>query len=904
MKLSAGDHLGAYRIEKYLTSGGMGEVYLALHEHLERRVAIKILGGAIAGDPVAVQRFRREARAASTLSHPHICTLYDFCQQDGLSFLVLEYLDGTTLETCLKQRRLTLVEAARIGAELAEALDHAHSRGFVHRDLKPANVMLTQDAGAKVLDFGLVARSPARFAAANGRLGGNDAPNADLTAEGTLVGTVPYMAPEQIQGGAVDARTDIYALGTLLYEMVTGSRAFEGRTPLELAVAIVQADPVPVAEREPDTPDLLVRLIERCMARSADDRWQSARDVAAELRWLSSRRHSSVRRQARDRLPSVRIGAAVVVLLGAGLLAGTLIARATNGSVGDGATAYAVTAPAGVTFTESSRSIPALSPNGTRILFVGTNTEGLTHLYVKEPESLEPSVLPRTEGAILPFWGPDGRSIGYFANGQLMVLPADGGPPVGLGPASLEARGGSWSRDDVIIYSPDPRRGILAVPAGGGELRELTAPDRARGEIGHLWPRFLPDGVHFVYFVSADTDSARGVYVASLDGGIAHRVVSSVSSAAFGSGHLLYVRGNALLAEPFDTRRLVAGGSPRIIDEHVLTTHTFAGGFSVSADGDLAFWSGDTKDVTRLRWFDRSGRPLDFVAGPAHQRNPSLSRDGRYLAMEQYSDGDGDIVITDLATGRTSRQLSPSIHQRNAVWSPDGRSIAFVAELSDGWAIYRRELDTTQESELLLHSDTELMATDWSPDGSTLLYANRKASGDYDLYALPLLPGARSQPLIGGASPNDVGPIEAPRNDAYEVSGRFSPSGRWIAYGSSESGRLEIYIQPYPATGLRCQISDHGGYDPHWGVTDGEIYYLSPSGELMAVELRASDRCPADAPRLLFRTPVATPGAARNHYAFAPGTGAFLFNAPAADPATWTISMILDWPAALSRPVQ
>lgn len=906
MKLSAGHQLGAYRIEKFLTSGGMGEVYLASHDQLDRSVAIKILNESIASDPVAVQRFRREARAVSQLSHPHICTLFDFCQQDGLSYLVMEYLQGITLETRLARGQLSLAEAIRIGADLAAALDHAHSRGLVHRDLKPGNIMLTRDQGAKILDFGLVARSSTALAPNRRTLDANRALTAELTVEGVLVGTLHYMAPEQVQGGVVDARTDIYALGAVLYEMITGQRAFEGRTPLELAVAIVHAERTTVDEREPRTPDLLVRLVERCLARNPEDRWQSARDVAAELRWLAdSRRRVPALRPGRA-LPTTRttrIGALAAAGLAALLVGGAVLTRLLDdpGADAHSQLAFGVPAPAGVTFIESSRSVPALSPDGTRLLFVGSDGEGANRLYVHEMDGREAAELARTDGAFLPFWAPDGRSIGYFANGQLMTLPADGGPPVAVGPASLEARGGSWNGEDLIIYSPGPRTGVLAVRSGGA-LRQLTVPDAARGEIGHLWPRFLPDGRHFLYFTSSDVDSVRGVYIASVDGGMAKRLVSSVSSAALGSGHLLYVRGNALLAAPFDTRRLELDGPPRMVADNVLTTPTHLGGFSVSDNGRIAYWSSATKDLTRLRWFDRNGQPLDSIGESAHQRNPALSRDGRYLAAEHYTDGDGDIVITDLATRRTRRLTSPSIQQRNVVWSPDGRSIAFVAEHARGWAIYRWEAEAAQESELLLHSETDLMVTDWSPDGSTLLYTNRRASGHYELLTLRLVPDARPQHALKRPAPDRAGPFEAPRNDAHEVSGRFSPSGRWIAYGSSETGRLEIYLQPYPLTGLRCQLSDRGGYDPHWGPSDREVYYLTRAGALMAVTLDASGRCPDSAPRRLFQTPITTPGAARNHYAFSATTGAFLFNAPATDPASWTINMIADWPSALTRP--
>jgi len=890
MALSAGHNLGSYRIEKFLTSGGMGDVYLASHERLKRHVAIKVLGDSISGDPVAVQRFRREARAASTLSHPHICTLYDFCQQDGLSYLVLEYLEGVTLEARLKKRRPGLADAMRIGAEVAEALDHAHTRGFVHRDLKPGNVMLTQEHGAKVLDFGLVARSPAPFAPASGPAHGKEAATADLTVEGTLVGTLPYMSPEQIQGSAVDARTDIYALGALLYEMITGHRAFEGRSPMELAVAIVHAEPIPVGERAPDTPDLLVRLVQRCMARNPEDRWQSARDVAAELRWLSATRRPLAPRAAPpNRRNRLLLATGMAGVLVAGLLGGLLVSNSRTGddAAAAGLASLIIPAPAGVTFTESSRSIPTLSPDGTKLLFVGTDSYGRAQVYIHDLAEAESVVVPRTEGAALPFWAPDSRSIGFLAGGRLMVLAAGGGPPVERAAASLEGRGASWSRDDVLVYSPGPRTGVFTVPAAGGPAREVTVPDRDRGEIGHLWPRFLPDGRHFLYFVSSDVDSVRGIYVASLDGSRREHLVTTASSAVFGSDQLLYVRGNALLAQPFDATNLRLAGAPRMLDESVLVTPTYAGGFSISETGRLAYWSGSTKDVTRLLWFDRFGRRLDSIGTAGQQRNVALSRDGRFIANEQFRDSDGDIVITDVATGQMRRLASPSTQERNPVWSPDGRSIAFVAEHSSGWAIYRHELESARARVRLLHSETDLMTTDWSPDGSMLLYANRRANGNYDLYTLELRPGSRPQPLFA--------------SNAHEVNGRFSPSGRWIAYGSSESGALEIYIQPFPLTGLKCQISDGGGYDPHWGADDGEIHYLSRAGELMAVTLAGSGRCPTDAPRLLFRTPVQTPGSARNHYALSPGTGAFVINAAASDPGRWTIRIILDWPAALSR---
>lgn len=663
----------------------MGEVYRARDTRLDRTVAIKVLPQQFATDPGLRARFEREGRAISSLEHPHICALYDVGEHDGSTFLVMQHLEGETLEARLKKGALPLNQAVQIAIEIADALDKAHRAGIIHRDLKPGNVMLTK-SGAKLLDFGL-AKSAAPVVARSGlSMLPTTPPN--LTAQGTILGTFQYMAPEQIEGLEADVRTDIFAFGALLFETLTGRPVFEGKTRASLLGAILKDEPPPVSKVQPVAPKGLDRIVSTCLAKDPDDRYQRARDLLRDLKWATSGgdKENAVAaaptpRPIRSRVAWAVAGAALLALsivtvqhlrettAGLGVIQ-FMIAPPENASFGTppgGGTGYATQA--------------AVAPDGRSVVFVA-NTQNRFQLWLRPLGAAVAQPIPGTDGAAFPFWSPDNRYIGFFANGKLKKVSVAGGPPVVLCDAA-GGRGGTWNRDNVIVFAPSIANALQRVSAAGGVPQEASVLDKTYGETSHRFPSFLPDGRHFVYTGSIGTccpaSKPARIMIGALDTMDATTLLQAESSAAFASGHLLFNREGTLMAQPFDAEARQFTGDVFPIAEHIGSEGSRYASFSVSDNGVLVFAGGLTRPMTRLTWMDRTGRELGPLGDPATYQGLALSSDERRVAtvLSTGTPENQDIWILDAARGTQTRFTFEAGADNAPIWSPDNLRIAF-----------------------------------------------------------------------------------------------------------------------------------------------------------------------------------------------------------------------------------
>ncbi|HEV2064056.1 MAG TPA: protein kinase [Thermoanaerobaculia bacterium] len=895
MSLAAGTRLGPYEILSPLGAGGMGEVWKARDTRLERMVAVKILPSQMSASPEARQRFEREAKTISQLSHPHICALYDVGNQDGVEYLVMELLEGETLAARLAKGALPLEQTFKFGVEIADALDKAHRQGVVHRDLKPGNVMLTK-TGVKLLDFGLARlRAEGPLSGLSASVLPTQAP--PLTAEGTILGTLQYMAPEQLEGKETDARTDIFAFGALLYEMATGLKAFSGGSQASLVGAILRDDPVSISTISPMSPPALNRLVKTCLAKDPEDRFQTAHDVRLQLQWIAEGGSQvglpapvAARRKSRELVAWI---AAALLGLGLAVTLPLLLRQRTRAAAPGHALKFSILPPGKTVFQPG---MFALSPDGGLLAFVASDPDEKTLLWIRSLDSLEARPLPGTERAFSPFWSPDGRFLAFFAEGKLKKIEASGGPPQTLCDARL-GRGGTWNREGIIVFSPAPTDGLYRVSSAGGQASPLTSLDRSRGENSHRWPFFLPDGRHFLYFVRSAQVENRAVCVGSLDSKETKRLMSASASsnALFApSGHALFERDGWLVARKLDLRRLAFEGEPVPVAANVKGSDPLrAGSFTVSETGVLAYGTGAASDLTQqLTWVDRKGKPLGTIGAPGLYLNFSLSPDEKRLALDlvNLDVGGREIWLMELARGIASRMTLGGASEIAPVWSPDGSRIAFSSPQGTAGAdLYQRPTSGAGNAEPLLTSDRTKTPTDWSRDGRFLLFEARGAVTGTDLWVLP---------LIGDRKPSPV--LQMPFNESQ---GSFSPDGRWIAYVSDESSRPEVYVQPFPVTAAKWRISTDGGSQPRWRGDGKEIFYLAPEGRLMAVAVTAGSAFEAAGTEALFRTGTAfaDAGGESIQYAAASNGQRFLINVPVGGTSAQPITVVIDWTADLKK---
>ncbi len=903
MALTAGTKLGPYEIVAPIGAGGMGEVYRALDTRLDRTVAIKVLPAHLAGNTELRQRLEREARAVSSLSHPHICVLHDVGHQDGIDFLVMEYLEGETLAGRIARGPLPLEQLFTIATQIADALDKAHRQGVVHRDLKPGNVMLTPRGGAKLMDFGLAKASGPTSSFISSVAVTQSSP---VTAAGTIVGTFQYMSPEQIEGREADARSDIFAFGLLLYEMATGRRAFEGKTQASVIGAILATEPPPISSLQPLTPPALERLVKTCMAKDANERRQTMQDVLLDLKWIMEGGSQAgvpapvvARRKSRERLWMA--SAAVLLLATLGLAAMVFLYWRAASDVRPLRTF--ILPPEGGSFGPSGGSGgPAvLSPDGKRLAFAATTAEGKRVLFVRSLESLTAQAFTGTEDASFPFWSPDSRSVGFFAYNKLKKIEVAGGPPLTLCDASggSGGRGGTWNREGVIVFSPSSTSGLSRVSAAGGAPTPITKLD-APSQIGtHRWPIFLPDGSHFLYLArgaavggsgTGATGGTEGIYAGSLDGKENKLVVREVSSVGYASGHLLFVREGTLMAQAFDSKRLAVTGDAFPIAEQVQFDLGFSlAAFSVSENGVLAYHAGGAlQSFSKLLWMDRTGKEVGALGDPVTYYELRISPDGQKVAVDLFEAASRniDLWIYEVSRGLRTRFTFDPGFDRFPVWAPDGSRIIFTSNRKGQYDLYVKPAGGAGTEELLLTTGLNLQPRDWSADGHNFLY---ESLGDpktgTDLWVLPM-EGERKPALFLQTTFN-------------ESDGHFSPDGKWVAYVSNESGANQVYVAAYPGPGGKWQISTAGGSRPTWRRDGKEIVYLSGDDKLMATEVNAKgSNFEVGAVKQLFQAKPQRPGTV---YDATRDNQRFLVNTSSAQKSTTPVTLVVHWTADLKK---
>ena len=885
MPLTSGTKLGPYEIVAPLGAGGMGEVYRARDTRLDRTVAIKILPSHLSNDPEAKQRFDREARAISSLNHPNICTLHDVGHQDGTDYLVMEYLEGQTLADRLTKGPLPIDQVLRYAADICDGLEKAHRAGMVHRDLKPGNIMLTK-TGAKLLDFGLAKVATANVVVAAGMTASASTPPAShpLTAQGTVVGTFQYLSPEQIEGHPADARSDIFALGAVLYEMVTGRRAFEGKTATSAMAAVLEREPPPISSIQPLTPIALERLIRTCLEKDPDERWQTAHDVKLQLRQIiegGSQASAAVPvMPARKRaMPVAWIVAAALAAIAAVTL--FLLYQASQKQL---PTIRAeIIPPDKMQFNLSGdHGGPAMiSPDGRYIVFSASSADG-SQLFLRALDSTTPQPLPGTEGATFPFWSPDSRSIAFFTDDKLKRVDVGGGTPVTICGSTL-GRGGSWNQDGTIVAALSYNAGISRVPAGGGTPTPVTKLDGVTYS-SHRWPWFLPDGKHFLYVAvnhNAPTSPDTGVFFASLDGKENRLLFHTLSNAIYASGHLLYQRENSLVAQPFDPSSGKFTAEPQPLAGNVYyDSGLWRVDISTSNDGMLVYASGMTSGTEILTWYDRSGKKLGTVGEQGDFYDLDLSPDEKNLATTDMDTATATIWVHELATNRKTRLTFGGGAHLTPIWSPDGKQIAYTSNQQA--AISVKTLGSSAPEQTLISSSNPIYrsVSDWSRDGRYLMYEQGPGL-DVDLWVLPLSGDRKPFAYASGAS-----------------RGTFSPDGRWVAYIANETGRPEVFVAPFPWTGAKWQVSNGGGTGPRWRADGKELYYFDLNG-IAAAEVDGSGSAfQVGGTKLLFRVPMR--GIVAREFAPTKDGQKFIAVSPS-EGSSQSLTLVQNWPGELKK---
>ena len=864
----------------------MGEVYRARDEKLNREVAIKVLPASLSQDEDRLHRFEQEAQAAGALNHPNILAVYDVGVHDGSPYVVSELLEGETLREFLEQRRPATRKAVDFATQLAQGLAAAHDKGIVHRDIKPDNIFITKDERVKILDFGL-----AKLAQPTGE----DAAQTEIatrkvrTDPGTVMGTVGYMSPEQVRGSAVDHRTDIFSFGTVLYEMLSGRRAFRGDSAIETLNAILKEEPAELSASNQNIGPSLERVVWHCLEKSPDRRFQAATDIAFALESLSGvatqptqetvigfKSISPARTFGRERL--VWLVVCAILLVAASVLA---IAFLTRTKPGGAAARLSLPLP------EQTRGAGqiAVSPDGSRFVFVATTADNKRLLWVRSLDSLTAQPLPGTDGAFAPFWSPDSRQVGYFAGSKLYKIDAAGGRAQALCDVR-EYGGGAWSRAGQILFG-DPD-GLQRVPETGGT--PVLATKRDPNEEAHRWPYFLPDGRHFLFLGDAATTEGHHIRVGSLDSADTQVLFSAVSRIVYSpAGYLLFVSQGALVAQAFDAGKLKLSGEPMTVGEHIIDmgeNHGFD--FSVSDNGVLAYQTGNSN--SQLVWFDRSGKKLEAVGAPDSYASFVLSPDGQRVAVGLL-DADGrqsDVWLLDLSHGGAKSRLTfaPS-SEGDAVWSPDGTQLVITSNRDAGAHVHLYILPVNRpgEEKLLLNGDAEDVPMSWSADGQYILFERFLPATRPGVWMLPMNGQQEARPLLQS-------------KDFTQDLAAFSPNGHLVAYNSDESGRGEVYVQTFPP-GARSAVSSGGGAFPKWRGDGKEIFYVTNDGKVMAAQIKSESPFQTDVPQQLFQTNIRFgPGFP---YAVTRDGSRFLINTPAEANNPAPLTVVLNWTAGLKK---
>ncbi|MGB7721269.1 MAG: protein kinase [Bryobacteraceae bacterium] len=859
MPLSSGTRLGPYEILAPIGAGGMGEVYKARDTRLDRTVAIKVSKEQFS------ERFEREARAVAALNHPNICTLHDV----GPNYLVMELVEGVPLKGPLPPEK-----AVEYAGQILDALDAAHRKGITHRDLKPTNILVTKQ-GIKLLDFGLAKQS--------GPLKESDATLTDaLTGKGQIVGTLQYMAPEQLQGQEADARSDLFSFGCVLYEMLTGKRAFEGESAASVIAAILEREPAPLTFASP-----LERIVKRSLAKDPDQRFQTARDLKAALTWAMEQPPASAAAK-----PRRRWWTAATLVIGA-LLAGWGVSRFRQPPAEARPYRLQIDPPEGTRFIFGNGvGGLALSPDGRTAAYVASGA-GKSGLWLRPLDSATARLIAGTEGAAYPFWSPDGKSVAFFSGGKLRRVDLAGGAPLVICDVPAP-RGGAWSSDGRIVYGVFAD-GLFQVPASGGTPALLTTLDASRGEGFHRWPQVLPGG-RFLYLVQSGKPENTGIYAASFAKPRERvRLLATDTNVLYtpgveGRSYLLWLRGGTLVAQEFHPGTLTLVGEPHPVADPVARMGILGQmSVAVSAGGLLLYSTAN--NLSQFTWLDRTGKPLGVVGEPGEYGQFRLSPDGHRVAAALDEPGSTDIWLLEVERGVAGRFTSNSVITTYPIWSPNGRTILFSSGAPRN--LFCRESSGAGNEQRLSQSPNNQFATDWSRDGRWVLYFEVAPGTQRDLWVLPVGPGGESAP--------DATPRPYLRTPSNEWWGRFSPEAtpRWVAYQSDETGRWEVYIQAFPEPRGATRISTGGGQYPQWGAGGRELFYVSPDNKLMAVSLKVgADAVDPSAPRELFPLPTVEVG--WSPYDTAADGQRFLVRATPAQ-AAQPLTVIVNWPALLKQ---
>ncbi|HTK82090.1 MAG TPA: protein kinase [Bacteroidota bacterium] len=890
-----GQTISHYRILEKLGEGGMGVVYKAEDTTLDRLVALKFLPLHLNASEQDKARFTQEAKAAAALSHPNICTIYGIDAHDGQMFIAMEFVDGETLRE--KIGTISFKQAVDIGIQVADGLAAAHEKGIVHRDIKPENIMIRRDGIAQIMDFGL-----AKVRASGSKI-------TRLTKEGSTVGTAGYMSPEQVQGQSADHRSDIFSFGVLLYELFTGQLPFKGVHETALIYEIVNVDAAPMSAFKPEIDIALDGIVLECLAKEPGERFQSVPEVAKELRRF--KRESN--RSRITRVTTVRgqsAGAPGFVRNSSAESPGTLP------SSGKGSKPVAWMAASGVLFLATilmfvlywrqpppesrivrfaifppqrgsfdSREAPMISPDGRSIAFMARDSMGRSQIWIRSLSSTEAISLPGSQEAKYPFWSPDSRFLGFFQDGKLKKVEATGGPiqPIANAP---DGRGGSWSSAGIIVFAPSSIGGLQKVSEAGGAAADVTALDSARVEQTHRWPCFLPDGKHFLYMRQSGDDAKTGLFFGSVDSKDYTLVAPLKSSVAYDqNGYLLYVQEHTLMAQPFDagTGKISGQGIP-VANDAGLDVNRSIGLFSVSRNGVLVLGPSANSAITnQLIWFDRTGKPQVKVGEPGPHYDFALSPDEQRIVYRKIDlqSNNQDLWILDLARRTESRFTFTPAREDDPVWSPDGSRIVFDSNVDGVTNIYQKISSGAGNQELLYKSSSPNQVFDWSSDGNYVLFSNSSSNGRDGIWVLPLH--------------GDRKPYQYALTTAAEDEGHFSPDARWIAYTSNESGKFEIYIQSFPLTPGKFQISVGGGFNPVWSKNGRALYYLAPDRRLMEVKLTISGGSfEYSQPAPLFNTEVDN-YTSWNTYAVSKDTNRFLINTVLSAENQKPIMVVMNW---------
>ena len=838
MALAPGSKLGPYEIQSPLGAGGMGEVYRARDTRLEREVALKILPELFTLEPDRLRRFEQEARAVAALNHPNILAVFDIGQHNGSPFLVSELLEGESLRAVLDRGALPQRKTIEYGVQIAHGLAAAHEKGIVHRDLKPENVFVTKDGRIKILDFGL-----AKLAQKSGTESDNVTLAGSHTAVGVVMGTASYMAPEQVRGETADPRTDIFAFGAVLYEMLSGVRAFRRDTVAETMTAVLKDDPPELSGPVRQVSPTLERIVRRCLEKNPEQRFQSARDLSFALSALSGTETSSVARAAAvvpRRLPLLPLLAAVLALVAVAAATWWIARRPQPTS----RLQFALAVP-----DEMSISHMALSGDGSMLVFVSPEeTSAMPMLFVQRVGSPNITPLPGTQGASYPFWSPDGAYVGFFANGKLQKMAVLGGTPQILASA-LAARGGSWGSKGVILYAPDAQSPLQRINADGSGMAIVTKDIRTVEDQSHRWPAFLPDGDHFLFwagnFANSKDDRSSGIYATSLEGKDRKLVVLCHSSFAFDAHNLFYAdEQRQLVSVTFDASARAVSGSPAVVANAVgFQPSTYWTAFTVSQNGTLIYNTDVGAAQSALTWMDRSGKELGRIGDPAIVANPTLSPDGSRVAVDISDEKANNVDIwiqSTTGTGNSRFTFDPS-EEVAAVWSRDGSMLAYRNAGGDGPGLLLKPATGLQREKkrfaLPASSMDDIIPNSWSLDDQQILFTRQVTSGEY-LELISVAGGEPSRLLTGKGS---------------EANGQISPDGKWVAYASDESGNWEIYVTSFPGAAGKWQVSRGGGTEPRWRADGREIFYIAPSGMLMAVPVNGATIFATGTPAPLFQ---------------------------------------------------